>query len=298
MNTQLLWPFFLIGLSVGGVYALLGAGVILAYRASGFLHIAHAGIAMTSAMTYAWIGRLMPVGIAALICIGLGAANAALLYRFVFSRVEQESMTAKVVVSVATGIGLQSVGGAILVNAGFLNGAAKAGSLFPEDVRFSIFGATTNPQKLALPIVAIIVVVGLQLILTKTDLGLALRASAQNPGSAAFAGLPSNRVTTLAWTASGALAGVAGVLSFSGAIGLIAPTYLFAETVRGLAASLAGGFTDFRKMAAAAFALGILEQQLVGFDPPWNSLRGALSFGLITLVALFGLSRTGERALA
>lgn len=296
MDAGLVWPFLLIGLASGGLYALLGCGVVLAYRASGYLHIAHAGVAMVSAITYTVLTRYMPVGVALLLALAIGAAIATALYRTVFARLESASMAAKVVVSVATGVGLQAVGGILLINFDLLEGGPRgAGSLFPESTRFTVFGASISAQQLALPVAALVVVGGLHHMLHRTDLGLALRASSQNPVSASLAGVPSRRVTTAAWAMTGVLAALAGVLSVSLASFLI-PTYLFAETVRGLAASLTGAFVDLKRTVIAAFVLGILEQELVGFSPPWNAMRGALSFALITLVAIFGLSRQLERS--
>lgn len=296
MSVDLIWPFLLIGLSSGGLYALLGTGVVLAYRASGYLHIAHAGVAMVSAISFVILGRSMPVGWAFVIALVIGSGIATALYLAVFTRLESASMAAKVVVSVAAGVGLQAVGGALLINFGLLEaGRGKSASLFSESTRITIFGASLTAQQLALPVVAVVGFVVIQYLLHHTDLGLALRASAQNPLSASLAGVPSRRVTTAAWASTGALAALAGVLSVS-VTSFLVPTYLFAETIRGLAAALTGAFVDLRRMMLAAFALGILEQELVGFSPPWNAMRGALSFALITLVAIFGLSRQMARS--
>ena len=57
MSIDLVWPFLLVGLASGGLYALLGCGVVLAHRASGYLHIAHAGVALVSALAYVVVGR-------------------------------------------------------------------------------------------------------------------------------------------------------------------------------------------------------------------------------------------------
>jgi len=296
MSVDLIWPFLLIGLTAGGLYSLLGCGVVLAYRASGYLHIAHAGVAMVSALAFVLLARHMPVAVALVLALGIGAATSTALYHWVFARLEEASMAAKVVVSVATGVGLQAVGGFLLINFGLLDGGPRgSGSLFPESTRITIFGASATAQQLALPVAALLVFGALQYLLHRTDLGLALRASSQNPLSASLAGVPSRRVTTAAWATTGALAALAGVLSVS-ATSFLIPTYLFAETVRALAASLTGAFIDLKRMVIAAFVLGILEQELVGFSPPWNAMRGALSFALITLVAIFGLSRQLERS--
>lgn len=295
MSIDLVWPFLLVGLASGGLYALLGCGVVLAYRASGYLHIAHAGVALVSALAYVVVGRWVPVGVALLVALAVGALTATFLYLAVFARLEKASMAAKVTVSVACGIGLQAVGGLLLVNFDLLSGGPRAGSLFPEDSRVTLFGASASLQQLALPVAAVAAFALLQYGLHRTDLGLALRASSQNPTSAALAGVPARVITITAWAVTGLLAGLAGVLSISSASFLV-PTYLFAETIRGLAASLTGAFIDLKRTVAAAFVLGVLEQQLVGFSPPWNAMRGALSFALITVVAVFGLASQLDRS--
>jgi branched-subunit amino acid ABC-type transport system permease component len=292
MNADLVWPFLLVGISTGGLYALLGAGCVLAYRASGFLHIANSGIAMMAAFLYVGAMQAGSLAIALPISLAFGTALAAGLYRLVFRRLERADLSAKVVVSVAAGIGLPALGGVMLINFGLLEGGADRGSasLFSETNRVEFFGATLTHQQAVLPIAALVVVGVLQWALHRTDLGLALRASAQNPMSAELAGVPAAAVTTWTWAASGFIAALVGVLSIS-ASSLLMPTYLFAENIRGLAASLTGGFVDLRRMSVAAFALGVVESELVGLSAPWNEMRGAVSFALITVVALFGLSR-------
>ncbi len=296
MNVDLIWPFLLVGLASGGIYALMGCGIVLAYRASGYLHIAHAGVAMVSAFSYVVLTRWMPVGVAMVFGLLVGTVISAGLYLAVFARLENASMAAKVTVSVACGVGLQAVGGFLLVTFGLLDGSQGGStSLFSETSRYTIFGASVNAQQIALPLIALAVFALLQYGLHHTDLGLALRASSQNPTSAALAGLPARAVTVTAWAITGALAGLVGVLSVA-ATSFLIPTYLFAETVRGLAAALTGAFVDLRRTVLAAFVLGVLEQELVGFDAPWNAMRGALSFALITVVAIFGLSRQLDRS--
>lgn len=292
MHADLLWPFFLIGLSTGGLYALLGMGCVLAYRASGFLHIANSGIAMMAAVLYMGIMQDGSLVVALPIALAFGTGLAAALHRYVFARLERAEMSAKVVVSVAAGIGLPALGGVLLINLGLAEGGGDRGSVavFSESTRLEIFGASVTHQQAALPVVALVVFALLQWALHRTDLGLALRASAQNPMSAELAGVPAAAVTTGTWAVSGFIAALAGVLSIS-LSSLLLPTYLFAENIRGLAASLTGGFVDLRRTVVAAFALGVLENQLVGFSAPWNEMRGAVSFALITVVALFGISR-------
>ena len=295
MTIDLAWQFFLNGLSTGALYALLAVGIIIAFRASGYLNFCHPYVAMVAAFAYVVtmpaIGAVPALGLA----IVIGALLSAGLYQGVFKRIVREPLGAKVVVSQAMGIGLQVVGGIILLNFNILD--AHYGSFFEDGKTVKLFGALLTYQQLAMPVIAIGVIGGVFYLFQRTDFGLALRATAQNPLSAGLAGIPARRVELGAWGLSGGLAALTGVLWLSTTSFLI-PTYLFDQTIRGFIAALAGGFVDFKRAVIAAFVVGILEQELTGAPSPWNQFPGAVAFGLLTVVALAGLStqRTMERA--
>lgn len=295
MTLDLAWQFLLNGLATGGLYALLAVGLIIAYRASGYLNFCHPYVGMVSAFFYVITQPKIGAVPAAVLAVLIGAAMSAALYQGVFRRLVDEALSAKVVVSLAMGIGLQVVGGILLLNYDLLG--ASFGSLFEDGENFTVFGARITYQQLAIPIVGLVVILGIVYLFQKTDFGLALRATAQNPLSAGLAGVPARLVELGAWGLAGGMAGLTGVLWLSSTSFLV-PTYLFEESIRGFIAAMAGGFVDFKRAVIAAFAVGILEQELVGAPEPWNQFPGAVAFGLLTIVALFGLSSqtTLERA--
>jgi len=295
MTVDLAWQFLLNGLSTGGLYALLAAGLIIAYRASGYLNFCHPYVGMIAAFVYVITMDALGAVPAALAAIALGAVLMAGLYHGVFRRLVDEPLSAKVVVSLAMGIGLQVVGGILLLNFDLLG--ASFGSLFDDGDAIDLAGAQLTHQQAAIPLVGITVIAGVVLLVQRTDFGLALRATAQNPLAAGLAGIPGRLVETAAWALAGGMAGLTAVLWLS-TTSFLVPTFLFEETIRGFIAALAGGFVDFKRAVVAAFAVGILEQELVGAPSPWNQFPGAVAFGLLTLVAILGLAsqRTLERA--
>lgn len=295
MTLDLAWQFLLNGLATGGLYALLATGLIIAYRASGYLNFCHPYIGMVAGFFYVITQSSIGAIPAAVLAVLIGALLSAGLYQGVFKRLVDEPLSSKVVVSLAMGIGLQVVGGILLLNYDLLG--RSFGSLFDDASSVSILGARMTHQQLALPIVGLVVIAGVIYLFQRTDFGLALRATAQNPLSAGLAGIPARLVELGAWSLAGGLAGLTGVLWLSSTSFLI-PTFLFEESIRGFIAALAGGFVDFKRAVVAAFAVGILEQELVGAPEPWNQFPGAVAFGLLTIVALFGLSgqSTLERA--
>lgn len=286
--------FLLYGLAAGGLYALLACGLIVAYRASGYLNFAHPYVGMIGALVYVLASATIGVVPAFVLALALGAALAAALYAGIFGRLAQGPLGPKVVVSIATGIGLQAVGGVLFIRYGddLLGGAGKRSLLPQTQLGFLPDSLALTVQQAALPVAALVTLVALLHLFHRTDFGLALRACAQNPLSAQLAGLPRRAVELGAWALTGVLASLAGILALSSQSFLV-PTYLFEEGIRGFVAALAGGFVDFRRAVAAALVIGVVENQLVGAGGTLADLRGAVTFALVTLIAVAGLASRG-----
>ncbi len=113
-----------------------------------------------------------------------------------------------------------------------------------------------------------------------TDLGIAMRAVAQNPTAAQLMGVSVNRVLAVAWGLGTALGAVAGVL--------IAPaTFLEPDTmntvlIKAFAAAVLGGFTSLPGAVVGGLALGVLENLVAGYIA--TELKAAFAFGLIIAV--------------
>lgn len=288
MTPALAWQFLLNGLSSGGLYALLAVGLIVTYRASGYLNFCHPYVGMIASFFYIVTMPSMGAFPALLLAVAIGALLSAGLYRGVFRRLVDEPLGAKVVVSLAMGIGLQVVGGVLMLNFDLLG--ARFGSLFEDGKTVEIFGALLTYQQLTLPIVGCGVIAAIVYLFQHTDFGLALRAAAQNSLSAGLAGIPAALVEVGAWALAGGLAALTGVMWLS-TTSFLVPTFLFQESIRGFIAAMAGGFVDFRRAVIAAFAVGIVEQELVGAPSPWNQFPGAVAFAGLTVIALLGLTR-------
>jgi branched-subunit amino acid ABC-type transport system permease component len=290
--------YLLYGLSTGALYALLACGLIVAYRASGYLNFAHPYVGMVATLAYVLLVPGVGAVPALLLALLIGAATSAGLYAGLFARLAEGPLGPKVVMSLAVGLSLQVVGGLLFIRYGdeLLGGASKR-SLLPQtqiDVLPDSLALTV--QQLGLPVAAVLALLGLLHLLHRTDFGLALRACAQNPLSALLAGLPRRLVELGAWAIAGGLAALAGILALSSQSFLV-PTYLFEEGIRGFVAALAGGFTDLRRAVAAAFVLGVVEQQLIGAGGGLADVAGAATFVLLLVIAVSGLPSRGSVAL-
>ena len=116
-------------------------------------------------------------------------------------------------------------------------------------------------QQLGVIGLAVVVMVAIHVLLTRTKLGKAMRAISDDKSLAEVAGIPTQRVTTIVWVLSGVLAGLAGgvlalnVGSFDPNVGV---TFLF--------------------VIFAAVVFG-------GIGRPYGAMAGALVIGLVVEVS-------------
>ena len=116
-------------------------------------------------------------------------------------------------------------------------------------------------SQLAIMGIAVVAMVSVHLLSTRTRLGKAMRATATNPGLARSCGVATDRVIDVAWLLSGALCGIAGVV-------LVLNTATFSEVTG----------ANFLVPIIAAAVLG-------GIGQPYGAMLGAVTIGLASEVA-------------
>jgi len=146
-------------------------------------------------------------------------------------------------------------------------------------------------------ILAFAALVALATMLSRTRLGMHIRALSDNPELAATTGLDTDRIILYTWVLAGGLAGLAGVV-YGASIGVITPNLGFGIVLSIFAAVIVGGIGD----AYGALAGGIL----IGLVQEWSTLvvpvnlKVAVGFGAMILVlilrpqGIFGHARSAE----
>jgi branched-chain amino acid transport system permease protein len=154
-------------------------------------------------------------------------------------------------------------------------------------------GVRVTPDQLAVLGLAVALVVGMHLFLTRTTLGRAMRAVAHNPQLATVTGIDVAAVVRWTWVIGAGLAAVAGV--FSGLTVQIRPTLGFDLLLPLFAAAILGGIGSIYGAVLGGLIVGLAESlavPLVGAE-----YRAAVAFVLLILILLVrptGLF--GERA--
>ncbi|NEM07033.1 branched-chain amino acid ABC transporter permease [Geodermatophilus normandii] len=268
------------GLSTGSVYAALALAIVLVHQATGLINFAQGGMAVLSAyVVWRLTDQGLPLVAAILVAIVLSVAFGALVERWLMRRFERGDPDTAVVVT----IGLLTL---ITGFAGWLwtYNNQQFPSLFPLDT-VSFLGVSVSVRSLGTTAVIVVAMLLLQGLFVGTKLGLALRAVAINPQSAAFCGLPVGRLLMVGWGLAAALGAVAAVLVAPQLT--LTPGMLDNALVYALAAVILGGLTSPIGVVVAAWIIGILENlaavyvSFIGFD-----LKVAVPFILIFVVLI------------
>ena len=252
-------PLLLLGSIFGIGYALLGIGLVLAYRSSGFINFAHGatGLLAASAMSVVvndygvpyWLGFAGALAAAALLAAGIEAMLASKL-----------ASAPKVLSMVAT----LGAGQALLLLAlSFAKGGLGGGS-FPQPPGFPQFELTVfvSPSAIALLWLSPVVVGGMYLFLQRSKYGLAVRGAAANADAATLAGVDPRHMAALSWALAGALSAFTAMLILPNQ-STVTPDALGPDfIVRGLAVAALARFANFAVAFAAGLGIGIVEQVL------------------------------------
>jgi branched-chain amino acid transport system permease protein len=268
------------GLSTGSVYGALALAIVLVNQATGLINFAQGGMAVLSAYVV-WVltNQGLPLIVAILIAIVFSVVFGALVERWLMRRFERGDPDTAVVVT----IGLLTL---ITGFAGWLwtYNNQQFPSLFSLDT-VSFLGVSVSIRSLGTTAVIVVAMLLLQGLFVGTKLGLALRAVAINPQSAAFSGLPVGRLLMVGWGLAAALGAVAGALVAPQLT--LTPGMLDSTLVYALAAVILGGLTSPIGVVVAAWIIGILENlaavyvPFIGFD-----LKVAVPFILIFVVLI------------
>ena len=268
----------------GTIYGLLALGVVLVYRGSRVLNLAHGEIGTFALFIASWLvvdqhvpyALAIAISIAAAVALGVGFERGVVQ----FMR-DSEPLT----VAVAT-IGLLTllVSGELFIFGGSPRNLPPALS----GTGLTISGIVVSQNRLLAFAVACGLGLGLAALLKRTDFGLGVLAAAQDARAARLVGIPLARVSMFVWGASAGLAAIAAVLiepdlgAFSA--GFMSRLFIFA-----LAAALVGGLTSLPGAFVGGLVVGLLEATVTHFTLDVTEVPGlpvVSVFALILVVLL------------
>lgn len=240
------------GFATGSIYGALALAIVLVNRATGLINFAQGAMAVLATFIAFGLAQAgVPLILAMLVACAFAFAFGAGVERFVVRRFEGGDPDTAVVVTIGLFVFITGVSALIW---GYE--PRQFPSLFPLR-SIDIFGVFVSVRSLGTIIVLVIVMVLLQTLFRTTKLGLAMRAVADNPQSAALCGLPVSRLLMVGWGLAAILGTIAGVLVAPQLF--ISPVMLDFALVYALAAAILGGLDSPLGAVVAAWFIGVVE---------------------------------------
>lgn len=285
---------WVLGVVIGMLTALVALGLALIYRANRILNFAQADLG-TVPTTLA-VGLIAVTGLPYLLGLALGLSAAILLGVVVELAIIRRFFRApRLLLTVAT-IGLSQ----LLIVCGLLLPRLWGKQIFtsqelpePFQAHLTLGSVVFGGSEILAMVAAPVILVALALFLRGTDVGIAVRASADRTDRAALLGIPVRRLQTLVWGIAAALSFVGvflqvSIFGFSAASTLSASALVFA-----LSALIIGRLENLAAITASAIALRVLDQ---GVAAKYPSEVGRIYLVLaVVLLVVLALRRVSTR---
>jgi len=248
--------FALLGLGLGGAYALLALGLVAIYRGTGVLNFAQGAVAMISAYVFFELRDTAgaPTPLALLGTLLFAAVLGLVFYLLVMRQLRNSPILTRIIATLALLLLLQGLATVI-----FDVTTRTPRPVLPSAV-VQVFGVSIPRDRLILAGIAAVLALVLTLVARRTKVGLAVRAISDSEKGASLSGLSPVLIGALTWATGFVLAAVAGIL-LSPIAGLDADS-LTLLVVPVFAAALIARFTSFGVAVLAGLGLGAAESML------------------------------------
>jgi branched-chain amino acid transport system permease protein len=271
-----------IGLTLGGIFALTALSLVLVYRVTGVLNFANGAMGMISTfvayqLVIVWAKNLwLGIAVALVFSLALGLVLEVAVFRWLTGRTQ----LVKAVVTIGILLALQGLASVIWGNTQY-----HLPITFPWSNKvFFLFQVPVSGGHVTVIVTAIALAAALAALLRYTRLGVAMRAVSEDPDVARLWGVPVGIVGATSWMLGSLVACIAGIL--------ITPFINFDTfsltilVLDALAAALIAGLTSLWLAVAGGFALGLLERYSSAYLAPQSLGFPKLVAILVILVVL------------
>jgi branched-chain amino acid transport system permease protein len=279
------------GLTIGSTYALIAIGYTMVYGIIGMINFAHGEVYMIgSYVAFIALAGLAMMGIHSLPLLMTAAFLASIVvtsaYGYSIERVAYRPLRgSNRLIPLISAIGMSI----FLQNTVLLSQDSKDKSipnLIPGSISFGPGGAQEvliSYMQILVFVVTLVAMLGLTLFISRSRLGRACRACAEDIKMANLLGINTNNIIALTFVIGAALAAVAAVLSMQ--YGVINPNAGFLVGLKAFTAAVLGGIGSIPGAMLGGLVLGVAEA--FGADIFGDQYKDVVAFGLLVLVLLF-----------
>jgi branched-chain amino acid transport system permease protein len=280
------------GLVLGATYGLIALGYTMVYGIIQLINFAHGEIFMLGAFGGLTMWNVLPNGLQARTYLALplvllagivtSTVVAALMERWAYRPLRGAPRLAPLITAIGVSVFLQE---AVRV---FYPGA-KGPLAFPAlftGKSITIGGVEIKYVSIFVVALAVALMVSLQGFVRTSSTGRAMRATAQDPDTAALMGIDINRIIVITFVLGGVLAGVAGVLTGM-QYGAIDVKIGYIAGLKAFTAAVLGGIGNITGAVLGGFLIGIIEALGTQYLPQGSAYKDAYAFVVLILVLVF-----------
>lgn len=289
MNLSMIIQAIVSGLMVGGIYSLAAMGLSLIFGVMGIINFAHGALMMLAMYFTFWLVTLLGMNpyLTLIITIPLLFIIGALIQRYLIDKVLDAHESIQILLTLGLCLLIENLA-LVLWGPDFrsIDVANVNKNIYILDIVF-------NLPKLICFLFSLVCVVGLNIFLHKTDLGLAINASSQNKDGARLVGINVRKIFIIAFGLGAAAVGAAGTLVVPFLYVYPEVGYLF--VLMAFIIVVMGGMGNVIGAFYCALIVGLTES--IGGLFLSGDLKQALVFAIFIIVLLFrpqGLFARGE----
>jgi branched-chain amino acid transport system permease protein len=270
-------------LALGSIYALMAIGLAMIFGILRLINFAHGELLMIGPYLAVALSLLgVPFGLAVVLAVALAGVAGIVMERLAYRPLRGAPDVSLLLTSLGVSIFLQNI--TIMFFSG--QSRAFAGPSFLDQRLPVMQNVGISTIDVVIFATAMVLVVLFSLFVTRTVIGVSMRASAENLLAAQLVGINLSRVITVAFVIGAGMAAVAGIL-YGIRVGKIDPLMGFIPLLKAFVATVIGGFGSIPGAVLGAYVLGFLEILLAGSLPSGvTAYRDAIIFGLLIVVLL------------
>lgn len=272
--------YFVNGLSLGSIYALIALGYTMVYGIAKMLNFAHGDVIMIGgytvfmAMSTSWCPVWLSVIIGIIVCTVLGVV----IEKIAYKPLRNAPSLAVLITAIGVSYLLQNL--ALLI---FGSDSKNFTSIVKDADPVTIGSVTISMETVLSIIVSVIIMICLTLFVNKTKAGKAMLAVSEDRGAAELMGINVNRTISLTFAIGSGLAGVASALLCS-SYPQISPYTGAMPGIKAFVAAVFGGIGSIPGAMIGGILLGIIENLSKAYIS--SQLSDAIVFLVLIIVLI------------
>ena len=273
--------YFINGISIGSVYAIIALGYTMVYGIAKMLNFAHGDVIMVGAYisycvtNYLGMPPLVGVLVSMVVCTLLGITIEGLAYK------PLRGTPSLAVLITAIGVSYFLQNAAQLI---WSSNPKSFTSIVSNIQPFHLFGDLTITGEVIITVVAsVLIMAGLTWFTGSTRIGKSMRAVSEDRDAAQLMGINVNRTISITFAIGSALAAIAGVLMCS-SIPTLTPTTGSMPGIRAFTAAVFGGIGSIPGAMLGGILLGIIETFAKAYLS--TQFSDAIVFGVLIIILI------------